>query len=48
MSQITQLPPSTLTQAYPNLTATNHNELATLLERLQMTPLDHGYCPDSA
>jgi hypothetical protein len=47
MSQIIQLPPSTLTQAYPNLTVANHNELATLLERLQMTLIDHGYFPSS-
>lgn len=48
MSQILQLPPSNLTEAYPNLTVANHNELVTLLERLQITLVDHGYILDSA
>jgi len=48
MNQIIQLPPNTLTQAYPNLTLANHNELITLLEGLQMTLVDHGYFPDSS
>ena len=48
MYQINQLPPSALTQAYPSLTVTNHNELATLLESLQMTVVDHGAFPCAA
>lgn len=46
MSQITQLPPSILTQSYPNLSITNHNELMTLLERLQLTLTGRGYHPN--
>lgn len=42
MSQVIQCPPNTLTQAYPNLTLANYNELATLLEKLYMTAVDHG------
>jgi len=48
MNQIIQLPSSTLTEAYPDLTVANHNALATLLERLQITLVDHGYILDSA
>ena len=39
---MSQLLTSTLPQAYPNLTVANRNELATLLERLHMTAVDHG------
>lgn len=48
MSQVIQCPPSTLTQAYPNLTLANYNELAALLENLHMTAVDHGYFPSAA
>lgn len=47
MSQIIQLPPNPLSQAYPNLTAANHNELATLLEGLQMTMIDRRLFPNT-
>jgi len=47
MSQIFQIP-DTLTYVYPDLTVANHNELATLLERLQLTLIVHGYVLDSA
>lgn len=47
MSQIFQIP-DTLTHSYPDLTVANHNELATLLERLQLTFIEHGYVLDSA
>lgn len=48
MSQVIQCPPSTLTQAYPNLTVANNNELATLLEHLQMTLVERGHFPSPA
>lgn len=47
MSQIVPPLSRTLIQAYPNLTATNYNELATLLEDLQMTLIDRGLFPNT-
>ena len=48
MNPILQLPTSAVSQAYPNLTPANHNELATLLESLQMTVVDHRSFPSAA
>ena len=48
MSQVIKYPSNALTQAYPNLTPANLNELATLLERLHMTAVDHGLFPNTA
>lgn len=46
MSQNIQHSPSIITRAYPNLTVANHNDLATLMGRLQITAVDHGSFPN--
>jgi hypothetical protein len=48
MNRILQLPISAVSQAYPNLTPTNHKELVTLLESLHMTVIDQGSFPSAA
>uniref|UniRef100_UPI004047966D hypothetical protein n=1 Tax=Polynucleobacter sp. TaxID=2029855 RepID=UPI004047966D len=48
MNQIIQLPPSSLTQAYPDLSVANHNELTALLECLRLKLRDHEYFPSTA
>jgi hypothetical protein len=48
MNPILHLPTSAVSQAYPNLTVANHNELATLLEHLNKTAVDQGPFPSAA